>query len=319
MGNRSMEQVSSGMQISVILCAHNPRPEYLARALQALRAQTLPLAQWELLLVDNASTPPVSADLAWHPHGRRLSEPRVGKTNAFLLGFEKSQGEIITIVDDDNLLSPDYLAGAAGIGAAYPGLGAWGGNVRLCFEQAPPEWTRKHWTLLAGRTVTEDAMACDLELSEPLPVGAGCCLRRRVVAKYRDAQGDPWRAAIGRAGQEELLACEDTDLVMTACDMGLQRGMFKDLTLDHLIPASRLTEDYIARMIEGIRFSCYLLELARHPDRVPPPVNAWWHLKLFAASLTKLGRRRLFHRAYKNAQRRAREYYEQHAGGVRAR
>jgi glycosyltransferase involved in cell wall biosynthesis len=41
--------------LSVIVCTHNPRQDYLARALAALRDQTLPTNEWELLVVDNAS------------------------------------------------------------------------------------------------------------------------------------------------------------------------------------------------------------------------------------------------------------------------
>ena len=41
---------------SVIVCTHNPRLIYLRRVLEALRSQTLPLEQWELLLIDNASS-----------------------------------------------------------------------------------------------------------------------------------------------------------------------------------------------------------------------------------------------------------------------
>jgi hypothetical protein len=36
--------------VSVIICTHNPRMDYLARALAALKEQTLPKELWELLL-----------------------------------------------------------------------------------------------------------------------------------------------------------------------------------------------------------------------------------------------------------------------------
>jgi glycosyltransferase involved in cell wall biosynthesis len=41
--------------ISVIICTHNPREDYLRQTLAAWRAQTLPTAQGELRLIDNAS------------------------------------------------------------------------------------------------------------------------------------------------------------------------------------------------------------------------------------------------------------------------
>ena len=43
------------LDASIIICAHNPRFHYLERVLAALRIQSLPYEQWELLLVDNAS------------------------------------------------------------------------------------------------------------------------------------------------------------------------------------------------------------------------------------------------------------------------
>jgi glycosyltransferase involved in cell wall biosynthesis len=43
------------INVSVIICTHNPRPHYLSRVPAALRSQTLPMEQWELLVIDNAS------------------------------------------------------------------------------------------------------------------------------------------------------------------------------------------------------------------------------------------------------------------------
>ena len=43
-------------EISVIICSHNPRVDFLLRTLDSLRQQTLSLQNWELLLVDNASS-----------------------------------------------------------------------------------------------------------------------------------------------------------------------------------------------------------------------------------------------------------------------
>jgi glycosyltransferase involved in cell wall biosynthesis len=50
------------MKISAVICTHNPRPHYLQRVLGALEAQTLPKSEWEVLLVDNASTKPLVCD-----------------------------------------------------------------------------------------------------------------------------------------------------------------------------------------------------------------------------------------------------------------
>ena len=62
--------------LSVIICTHNPRPEYFRRALESLHAQTMPFEQWELLIIDNASEELLrnTWDISWHPRGRHVLE-----------------------------------------------------------------------------------------------------------------------------------------------------------------------------------------------------------------------------------------------------
>ena len=66
--------------ISVIVCSHNPRGAYLTRCLNGLPSQTLGTQSWELLLIDNASDPPLTlkGDITWHSNSRHLREPNLG-------------------------------------------------------------------------------------------------------------------------------------------------------------------------------------------------------------------------------------------------
>ena len=106
------------LNISVILCTHNPRKDYLRRVLAGLRAQTLPLHQWELLLVDNASAASLAGrfDLSWHPNARHVREEELGLTPARLRGIREASGAILVFVDDDTVLAPDYLEQALTVG-----------------------------------------------------------------------------------------------------------------------------------------------------------------------------------------------------------
>src|SRR6266699_124337 len=116
--------------ISVILCTHNPRIDYLTRTLQALRNQTILSNSWELLVIDNASDPPVNTmcDLSWHPNARFVDEKELGMNPTRLAGIREAVGQTIVFVDDDNLLSPDYLSRVLEIANRWPVLGAWGGS-----------------------------------------------------------------------------------------------------------------------------------------------------------------------------------------------
>ena len=98
--------------VSVVLCTWNPRREILSRVLESLARQTLAAAEWELVVVDNASYPPVEVAL---PAGceiqcRKVVEPVVGLAAARIRGIREARGELLVFVDDDNVLDADYLA-----------------------------------------------------------------------------------------------------------------------------------------------------------------------------------------------------------------
>ena len=68
--------VAAALEFSVIVCTYNPRAQYLSRVLDALRMQTMPKSDWELIVVDNKSTAAVEErfDVSWHPNGRHVLE-----------------------------------------------------------------------------------------------------------------------------------------------------------------------------------------------------------------------------------------------------
>jgi glycosyltransferase involved in cell wall biosynthesis len=130
------------LELSVIICAHNPRPHYLDRVLEALRSQTLPKQQWELLLIDNSSSTPLRAqwDISWHPNGRHCLESELGLSAARQRGIRESSGTVLVFVDDDNVLDANYLSTALSIGKEWPRLGTWGSGATIPeFERQPPE------------------------------------------------------------------------------------------------------------------------------------------------------------------------------------
>jgi len=59
-----MSEISSSL-------AHNPREDCRGRALDALRSQTLPFGDWELLLIDNGNREPLASGMGlwWHFRG----------------------------------------------------------------------------------------------------------------------------------------------------------------------------------------------------------------------------------------------------------
>lgn len=253
--------IPSQPELTVAVCTHNPRPDFLARTLAALRAQTLPPERWELLLVDNASTPPLAGrwSLAWHPGARHIREAELGVAAARIRAMREARTGLLLFVDDDNLLAPDYAARALARAGAECSLGCFGGQLVPEFETPPAEWTRRWWTYLAIRPLTADQRATGLRHYDACPPTAGMIVRRAVWQRYLElCARDPRHLRLGVWGRRRV-GGEDLDLALCAFDLGLGLGRFADLILTHLIPAARLTEDYLARLVEGIAFSDVVL------------------------------------------------------------
>ena len=96
--------------------------------MNALKAQTLPRPQWELLLVDNKSEKNwrTNGILSWHPNSRHVREDEIGLTAARLRAIREATGELLVFIDDDNILAPDFLEKALAIASRCPYLGAFG-------------------------------------------------------------------------------------------------------------------------------------------------------------------------------------------------
>jgi glycosyltransferase involved in cell wall biosynthesis len=262
LASRTFQRILSTPTLSVAICTHNSRPEYLTRTIGALRTQTLPVECWELLVVDNQSAPPVDLDLTWHPRSRIVREEELGLTRSRLRAFRESTAPVIVLVDDDNVLFPDYLEESAKIADSWPQLAAWGGQTIAEFEEAPPEWA-KPYLWLAIREFDRNRWTNVPFVADAMPFGAGICLRRSLAEAYAQMIGsDPKWKAFDRTGSR-LLGCGDTDLVLTAYDLGQGTGLFVQLKLTHLIPKSRIEEDYLLRLVESTTYSVTLLKALR--------------------------------------------------------
>ena len=255
------DNVDKKCELSVVLCAHNPRSDYLSRVLNALQAQTFAREKWELLLVDNASDISLSSlfNLSWHPRGRHIVEPTLGIAAARRRGMREAVADLILFVDDDNVLDRNYLSVAYAVKQDWPLLGTWGsGSIVLEFEQQPSKHLEVFFPYLAFRDVKRPCWSNVFPCIGATPVGAGLCVRARVAKAYCDMYDRSTIQLKSREG-DSLLGHEDFEISYVACRMGLGMGLFPTLKLTHLIPPWRMTENYLVRLFEGSRTSSKLL------------------------------------------------------------
>ncbi len=293
------------LEISVIICSHNPRPHYLRRVLDALRKQTLPVNKWELLLIDNASDERLEPtwDVTWHPNGRHIFEDQLGVAYARQRGMREMHADLLVFVDDDNVLDPNYLTEVTRISRNWPQLGVWGsGNIDPEFELNPPNYLKELVPYVALRNADAAYWSNIPTCKWATPWGAGHCVRANVARAYCDFSQKSAISISSRTGKS-LWTGEDLEIDYVACGMGLGMAIFPELKLIHLIPKERISESYLLRIYEGTLGSECLLAYKWWGINPRNPDTILGVLDFLAHSLIYRGLRRRMYFAQKRAVR----------------
>jgi glycosyltransferase involved in cell wall biosynthesis len=255
-----------GLNVSVVLCTFNPDRDRMQRSIDALAEQKLPLEEWELVIVDNASNSPVcDAGFSIPNNARFIREPRTGLMHARIAGIENSMGSTVVFCDDDNAFASDYLVRALEVIAAYPRLGVAVGKSKPDFEVEPDIWMNEFFGCLAVYDHGEEIKIAEgTSGGYPPFVGGGCgaVFRREALEAFLSKINATDDVITGRRGSD-LSSGEDNDIVLHILEAGWEAGYFPQLELNHLIAARRLTQDYLARLNEGIARS-WVQVLHRH-------------------------------------------------------
>ena len=270
-----MKIAECSFDVTVMICTRDPRTEYLKLVLAALERQTLPRHRWELFLIDNASRTRLDevSTVSWHPNARVERVDRVGKIHAVVGGVRLSRGEVLVVVDDDNVLADDYLERVVEFFASHPFAGVVNGVVTGEFETEPPPVVKRHLLHIGVRDLGRRVMFSLMPgLSGFNCYGAGMGVRRAVAEHYlAEIERDPRRLAI-------TTRSDDTDMALCAFEVGLAQAYCPDLHLQHLIPANRVTLHYLEGIVEQNSYGTRMIQLLRgleEPERPRPFVHRW--------------------------------------------
>lgn len=277
------------MRLSVIVCTHDPRRDYLQRTLESLRAQTLPAGEWDLIMIDNASRDQLAPlwDLSWHPGSRHVREDQPGLTAARLRGIGDSSGDLLVFIDDDNVVAPDYLAKVEAIHTAHEYLGVFGaGRLEPEFEVPPAAELQNVFSLLALRTVSRPMWSNNPRDYGSLPWGAGLVVVRKVADRYGEfLNGLRIHAVLDRRSQR-LFSGGDDLFSWAASRLGMGFGIFPELHIRHLISAPRLTREYFLRLIHDHAFSNAVMHCALAGD-TPTRIDGLRRVRLLFHALRR--------------------------------
>lgn len=270
-------------KISAIICTHNPRAEFIHRVLAALANQTLPADDWELIIVDSGSIPPLAAraDLRLPASARLVRVNQPGLALARRAGAEAALAPLLASVDDDTVFDPDYLETAVRFMREHPQVAVCGGKFVPEFATPPPDWFRGFEKMIAIRDLGPEVIVVRglkagerlQDFPEAAPIGV-CITRRETYQSYLARwAGQAAHASLGRSGKS-LASGEDNDYSLCCLETGWDLAYVPGLRILHLMPASRLDPAYLARLN---RASCrsWVQVLDLHGLRPWPAIPAW--------------------------------------------
>jgi glycosyltransferase involved in cell wall biosynthesis len=248
--------MSSGKPlVSVIICTYNPHQYTFGWVLDCLAQQTLPATDFEVLVIDNNSRPPLEAEAL--VAGRRLNlrlvgEARQGQMYARCTGTSEARAPLLVFVDDDNGLAADYLEEALRIAREQPGIGAFGGVSRLLTDQRIPEWKAHLLPYMGVRDYgSQPITSAEAKWGQWEPIGAGMVFRRDVGKAFVEFVARDARAQqLGRRAGS-YIGGEDSLLARVACWQGYACSYQPSLRLTHFIKGSRLRVRELTRTIQG--------------------------------------------------------------------
>jgi len=137
-------KVESQVKVSVIICTRN-RASFLSDLLQALKNQTIPSDQWEIIVVDNNSSDATLEVIEkYRSRGMAINlakESRIGSNYCRNAGIKNSSAPLIAFIDDDAYPDRDWLSNILRI---YQSREVWdfclSGKIELHFLCERPSW-----------------------------------------------------------------------------------------------------------------------------------------------------------------------------------
>jgi glycosyltransferase involved in cell wall biosynthesis len=246
--------------VSIVICTHNGGKR-LPQTLAHLGAQRVPKEiNWEVLLIDNASTDD-TAEVAlrcWQgttsARLRVIHEQRLGLNNARVRGLAEASQEVVSFVDDDNWVCSEWVSGLSDAMSSSPRLAAIAGLVLPKCEINPPPWFDCYKLSYA---VFDENELNKFGAPPTYLYGAGLSIRK---AAWNRLVEQGFRFHVSDRRGANLDAHGDVELTLRLQAGGWDLAIDPRLSLEHFLPASRLTWEYLRRLTRANAASFVPLE-----------------------------------------------------------
>ena len=245
---RDSAMVMAPTGISVVICSYNGAA-LLPGVLEHLtRQEAAEGVNWEVILVDNASTDNTAqvARQCWPAQTsvplRVVAEPRLGLSYAKQRGIAESCYEFVAFLDDDSWLSPQWVRTALEVCLEHPEAGAVRGVMELVCERTAPRWLNAYEGWFG--VWPNFSQACDVTEAPGGLCGDGMILRK---SAWRDLQAKGFQFILTGNRGNVLNGGEDEELSLALRLAGWRLWYDPRLRLRQFLTAEKVNWYHLRR------------------------------------------------------------------------
>ncbi len=247
------------VKFSIIICTYN-RSKYLLPLLESIKQQSINKNLFEVVFINNNSpdnTEWIVNQFISDNRGIKINyfiEERQGLSYARNRGIKEAKGEFLIFIDDDAIMTEDYLKSLNTYLANDDDIKVYGGKILPLYETEKPEWVSPF--LLSLFSVIDLGNEKALFPKSKYPIGANMGFNKNIFVKYGNFKTD-----LGRKGKL-LLGGEEKDLFNRVKE---NVYYLPDTYVYHNVPNSRTQKQFIKKQGFGIGMS----ERLRLKERKP--------------------------------------------------
>jgi glucosyl-dolichyl phosphate glucuronosyltransferase len=240
------------MKLTAAICTYN-REKYLPQIFESIRKQTLSVDQFEVVLINNNSPGNTeelcgvfksnNPTIAFH----YFEEFQQGLSYARNRAIDEAKGDLITFLDDDAFIEPNYFEVLVREFSGNKNINALGGKILLHYEDGMPSWENKYLNSILGFF---DMGNEEKFLTSPnYPRGSNMAFRISIFKEIGQFDTN-----FGRTGGN-MMGGEEKELFNRIYKSGTLVKYVPSAVVYHCVPMERTTSKFVKTQAIGVGYS----------------------------------------------------------------
>lgn len=197
--------------INIVIASFN-REDALYETLKALSVQETDVADWRVIVVNNACTDNTNEMLQRFKASSQLNlvvlnEPQPGKSRALNRALDHISAGLVVFMDDDVALRPDFIQNYINAVKRWPDYSIFGGKIIPAFPNYTPYWLQDERYVPQAPMFSRYNPLDDEGETTVLPLGPNLAIRREAISSHR------FDETLGPGSKNKLMGGDETEFV----------------------------------------------------------------------------------------------------------